>query len=57
MGHERGSGAEDGLLRKTQTKEKRYLGFFLQAGGSKAEGYGKQGVAESIRVRGYSIAK
>ena len=39
LADERSSGAEDGLLKKTQTEEKRYLGgFFLQAGGSRAEG-------------------
>ena len=40
LADERSSGAEDGLLRKTQTEEKkrRYLGAFLQARGSGAEG-------------------
>ncbi|WJZ89435.1 hypothetical protein VitviT2T_008656 [Vitis vinifera] len=46
---------QDGLLRKTETEKRQEGGkggevFFLQAGGSRA------GFAESIRVRGYSIA-
>ena len=54
LADERSSGAEDDLLRKTQTRDRkrRYLG-----GVCFRRGDPEQRVAESIRVRGYSIAK